>query len=104
MNISCLVTSPNMNRLETPMERSSSPARLGYTSDKHPRHILDTVNVLRKHRELCDVVLIVGAKKIFAHRVILSACSPYFHAMFTGELAESRQTEVTIKVTLPSMS
>lgn len=30
-------------------------------------------------------------------RVILSACSPYFRAMFTGELAESRQTEVTIR-------
>lgn len=33
----------------------------------------------------------------FVSRVILSACSPYFRAMFTGELAESRQTEVTIR-------
>ena len=33
----------------------------------------------------------------FIYRVILSACSPYFRAMFTGELAESRQTEVTIR-------
>lgn len=32
-----------------------------------------------------------------ARRVILSACSPYFRAMFTGELAESRATEVTIR-------
>ncbi|XP_076455329.1 kelch-like protein 20 [Babylonia areolata] len=88
-----------MNRFEpgNAMERPPSPARLGYTSDKHPRHTLEAINVLRKHRELCDVVLIVGQKKIFAHRVILSACSPYFHAMFTGELAESRQTEVTIR-------
>jgi kelch-like protein 20 len=88
-----------MNRFEpgSVMERPPSPARLGYTSDKHPRHTLEAINVLRKHRELCDVVLIVGQKKIFAHRVILSACSPYFHAMFTGELAESRQTEVTIR-------
>lgn len=29
--------------------------------------------------------------------MILSACSPYFRAMFTGELAESRATEVTIR-------
>ncbi|XP_046360955.1 kelch-like protein 20 [Haliotis cracherodii] len=84
-------------RFETAMDRPPSPARLAYTSDKHPRHTLEAINVLRKHRELCDVVLIVGQKKIFAHRVILSACSPYFHAMFTGELAESRQTEVTIR-------
>ncbi|XP_045192713.1 kelch-like protein diablo [Mercenaria mercenaria] len=82
---------------QTGVERPSSPARLAYTSDKHPKHTLEAINVLRKHRELCDVVLIVGQRKIFAHRVILSACSPYFHAMFTGELAESRQTEVTIR-------
>ncbi|XP_013782627.1 kelch-like protein diablo isoform X2 [Limulus polyphemus] len=78
-------------------ERPPSPARLEYTSEKHPRYTLDKINLLRKHRELCDVVLIVGSRKLFAHRVILSACSPYFHAMFTGELAESRQTEVTIR-------
>ncbi|CAO2637412.1 Kelch-like protein 20 [Lemmus lemmus] len=68
-----------------------------YISDKHPRQTLEVINLLRKHRELCDVVLVVGAKKIYAHRVILSACSPYFRAMFTGELAESRQTEVVIR-------
>lgn len=71
------------------------PARLEHSSDKHPRQALDAINVLRLHRELCDVVLVVGSKKIFAHRIVLSACSPYFHAMFTGELAESRQTEVS---------
>ncbi|EFX90258.1 hypothetical protein DAPPUDRAFT_309898 [Daphnia pulex] len=79
------------------VERSPSPACLAYTSEKHPRACLAEINLLRSHRELCDVVLNVGIRKIFAHRVILSACSPYFRAMFTGELAESRQTEVTIR-------
>ena len=83
--------------MDPTLERPPSPARLSHTSEKHPRHTLEAINVLRKHRELCDVVLNVGSKKVFAHRVILSACSPYFHAMFTGELAESRQTEVTIR-------
>lgn len=78
------------------MGPSSSPARLPYISEKHPRHTLEAINVLRKHRELCDVVLIVGQRRIFGHRVVLSACSPYFHAMFTGELAESRQTEASL--------
>ncbi|EEC00571.1 conserved hypothetical protein [Ixodes scapularis] len=83
--------------LHTDLDSSASPARLEYTSEKHSRHTLEAVNLLRLHRELCDVVLLVGNRKIFAHRIVLSACSPYFHAMFTGELAESRQTEVTIR-------
>ncbi|KAK6194677.1 hypothetical protein SNE40_000267 [Patella caerulea] len=86
-----------MSRFESNMEHPPSTARLAYTSDKHPRQTFEAINLLRKNRELCDVVLIVGVKKIFAHRVILSACSPYFHAMFTCELAESRQTEVPIR-------
>ncbi|XP_064458373.1 kelch-like protein diablo [Ornithodoros turicata] len=81
----------------TDLDSSASPARLEYTSEKHARHTLEAINLLRLHRELCDVVLLVGNRKIFAHRIVLSACSPYFHAMFTGELAESRQTEVTIR-------
>ncbi|KAH8405025.1 hypothetical protein KR222_005085 [Zaprionus bogoriensis] len=78
-------------------ERPPSPARLTHTSEKHPKVTLTELNMLRRHRELCDVVLNVGGRKIFAHRVILSACSSYFCAMFTGELEESRQTEVTIR-------
>jgi len=58
---------------------------------------LETLNVLRKRRELCDVNLIVGCRKIWAHKAVLSASSPYFHAMFTGELQESRQREVVIR-------
>ncbi|XP_073941297.1 kelch-like protein diablo [Choristoneura fumiferana] len=72
-------------------------ARLSHTSEKHPRAVLAELSALRRHRELCDVVLNVASRKLFAHRVILSACSPYFRAMFTGELAESRATEVTIR-------
>ncbi|XP_067633828.1 kelch-like protein diablo isoform X1 [Eurosta solidaginis] len=79
------------------IDRPPSPARLSHTSEKHPKVTLSELNMLRRHRELCDVVLNVGGHKIFAHRAILSACSPYFRAMFTGELEESRQTEVTIR-------
>jgi kelch-like protein 20 len=59
--------------------------RLSHISEKHPKITLAELNVLRRHRELCDVVLNVQSRKIFAHRVILSACSPYFRAMFTGK-------------------
>ncbi|XP_012377513.1 kelch-like protein 20 isoform X2 [Dasypus novemcinctus] len=94
MDVTSRCTLGDPNKLP---EGVPQPARMPYISDKHPRQTLEVINLLRKHRELCDVVLVVGTKKIYAHRVILSACSPYFRAMFTGELAESRQTEVVIR-------
>ena len=81
-------------------------------SDKHAKFLMENLNLLRKQRELCDVILVIGLSRITAHRAVLSgnnldinylsfifrfpACSPYFKAMFTGELAESRQREIII--------
>lgn len=53
-------------------ERSGLPNRLEYTSDRHPRGMLDMMNLLRQSHELCDVVLNVGSREpIYAHRLIL---------------------------------
>ena len=71
--------------------------RMRHISDRHPKQLLDTLEALRRCKELCDVVIKAGSKTMFAHRVILAACSPYFRAMFTGEMAESRQMEITIQ-------
>lgn len=71
--------------------------QLIHKSNSHPKNLLESLNLLRCRKELCDVILEVGSKRIYAHRVVLAACSPYFHAMFTGELQESRQTEVIIR-------
>lgn len=79
------------------VDRPPSPARMEYRSDKHARSTLTELNLIRKLHDLCDVVITVGSRKIFAHKVILAACSPYFRAMFTGALSESSQTEVTIR-------
>ena len=62
------------------------------------------LNELRRDNQLCDVVLTTDhaphqqprPHTITAHRVVLAACSPYFRAMFTGELAESRQSHITL--------
>ena len=54
------------------------------------------LNSLRNCEKLCDVVLIVEGERVPAHRVILASSSPYFYAMFTGEMAESRKKEVAI--------
>ena len=35
--------------------------------------------------QLCDINLRVGITTLSAHRVVLAAASPYFHAMFNGK-------------------
>lgn len=79
------------------LERPHTPTKLRYTSDKHARSALECLNVMRKNSELCDVVIIIGERRILAHKLVLTACSPYFRAMFNSEMTESRQTEITIK-------
>lgn len=55
------------------------------------------MNDLRKRKELCDVVLRVGELEIYAHKVVLASFSPYFYAMFTNDVVESRQNTITLK-------
>ncbi|CAF0862241.1 unnamed protein product [Didymodactylos carnosus] len=74
----------------------SSLNKLLIELNTHAKLVLANLNTLRKQKELCDVLLIIGQSKIPAHRAVLSACSPYFKAMFTSELAESRLTEIVI--------
>ena len=55
------------------------------------------MNTLRQQNQLCDVVLKAANTEVHAHRVVLASSSPYFLAMFTSELSESRQGVVTLQ-------
>ncbi|XP_077999159.1 kelch-like protein 3 [Glandiceps talaboti] len=68
-----------------------------YRNSQHTSKAFDVLNILRKQNQLCDVVLEAESVQIPAHRVVLAACSPYFAAMFTGELSESRAEKVTLQ-------
>ena len=48
--------------------------------------------------QLCDVQIEgCDGKTVMAHRLVLSAVSPYFRSMFTGDLCESRQKVVRME-------
>lgn len=83
---------------ETATEAKKEDAdRISFTAEGHSTRLLDKMALLREEgHHLCDVVLLMGSKKIYAHRVVLSACSNYFCAMFTNSMLESKQETITL--------
>lgn len=67
-----------------------------FRSEKQFSHAFVNLDALRKAEKLCDVVLEVEGESVSAHRVVLASLSAYFHAMFTGKMAESKQKVITI--------
>ncbi|XP_015109611.1 kelch-like protein 5 [Diachasma alloeum] len=64
---------------------------------KHAENSLKCMEEYLHQQLLTDVVLIAGEKRFPAHRLVLSAGSEYFSAMFTSSLRESGQTEVELR-------
>ncbi|XP_063778762.1 kelch-like protein 5 isoform X3 [Pseudophryne corroboree] len=55
-----------------------------------------------RHKQLCDVVLIAGDRRIPAHRLVLSSVSDYFAAMFTSDVREAKQEEIKMEGVEPN--
>jgi len=51
---------------------------------------------IRREGKLCDVTLTVGEHSLSAHRIVLAANIPYFRAMFTHNMVESRQSTISM--------
>ncbi len=54
----------------------------------------NVLNELRRAGQLCDAVIRVEDRTFTVHRAIMSACSPYFRALFTNGMHETDQREV----------
>ena len=67
-----------------------------FTEISHPAQVLTGLNHLRNSQHFCDVVLTAGGQEFNCHKIVLASFSPYFHAMFTGNLVESTQQRITI--------
>lgn len=66
-------------------------------------YITHGLKQLLEAQQLCDVTLLVEGKKFMCHRVLLAAVSPYFRAMFTSPLVESRLTEIRLEDVAPTV-
>ncbi|XP_078597461.1 kelch repeat and BTB domain-containing protein 12-like [Branchiostoma floridae x Branchiostoma japonicum] len=60
-------------------------------------YFFDNIGELQKDGVLQDVVLEVEGRRFPCHRLVLSVRSPYFRAMFTSDMAESRQKTVVLQ-------
>ena len=75
----------------------ASEESLLFCVPEFPSQVFSSLDVLRKERTLCDVTLKVGDSGVHSHRVVLAAASPYFNAMFTVDMIECRQDEITLQ-------
>ncbi|XP_017569285.1 kelch-like protein 28 [Pygocentrus nattereri] len=76
------------------MDQQSQSYMFASLTRPHSEQLLQGLQLLRQDHELCDIVLRVGDVKIHAHKVVLASISPYFKAMFTGNLSEKETSEV----------
>ncbi|XP_046371478.2 kelch repeat and BTB domain-containing protein 8-like [Haliotis rufescens] len=69
---------------------------MSYENDAHHGSVLEEMKSMFDDRQLIDVVICVQDARIPAHRNVLAATSPYFKAMFTTNLTESRQRQILL--------
>lgn len=70
---------------------------------KHGLALMERLWRMKEAGEMTDVVLVTEGVHFPCHRVVLSAFSPYFRAMFTCGLQECNRTEVTLQDTPPEI-
>uniref|UniRef100_A0A182MSE8 BTB domain-containing protein n=1 Tax=Anopheles culicifacies TaxID=139723 RepID=A0A182MSE8_9DIPT len=66
------------------------------------REALKMMYMMRSHHMLTDVALEVEQETFHAHKLVLSAASPYFKAMFTGGLKECEMARVKLQGVCPT--
>ncbi|XP_013100019.2 kelch-like ECH-associated protein 1B isoform X1 [Stomoxys calcitrans] len=75
---------------------------LTFCMSSYAKEALKMMFMMRSHNMLTDVILEVKQELFPAHKVVLSAASPYFKAMFTGGLKETEMSRVQLQGVCPT--
>ena len=91
-------------KLESQDSLDNFPDKYQFEDNKHVSEVVHGLKALYESGSLVDVTLIVDDEEFPCHKCVLAASSPYFNAMFTTNLAESRQSKIRlIGIDAPSM-
>ncbi|XP_065168992.1 kelch-like protein 17 [Atheta coriaria] len=81
-------------------EQCDSPlfTQKGYVlkTNNHSTTALVNIHKMRQNEQLCDITLTIGLEQFKAHKVVLASISPYFFAMFNGDMREHTSGEVIL--------
>ncbi|XP_078608502.1 kelch-like protein 24 [Branchiostoma floridae x Branchiostoma japonicum] len=66
------------------------------TGDRHTARFYKRLQEMRSEGHLVDVTLCAEGKELPCHRFVLSICTDYFRAMFSGSHNESKEDKVEI--------
>ncbi|KAI8482251.1 PREDICTED: kelch-like protein 29 isoform X1 [Branchiostoma belcheri] len=93
------VPSPSPHHKIPPLPDNNS--EFDYFDDTHSSEILSLLNEQRLQNEFTDVVVCVDKHEFPCHRAVLAASSPYFNAMFSIEMRESKQEKIMLEEVQP---
>lgn len=82
-------------------EAQDAPGPLVFDDTDHHCRTLQALNMMRKNRHFCDVILHVGNAELHAHRAVLASASSYLFEMFSSEEETkgiARETVITYKL------
>ncbi|KAJ8686350.1 hypothetical protein QAD02_022144 [Eretmocerus hayati] len=66
--------------------------------EHHSRLILSSLNMMRKNKHFCDVILHAGNAEVHGHRAVLAAASPYLFELFSSDNQGIKEPVVTYKL------
>ena len=78
-------------------EESAEDYHPPFQANNYAERIVLKMEAYHAKRQLCDVILIAQHRRIPAHRLVLSAASDYFEAMFTNDVREATEEEVKMQ-------